>query len=1255
MDFSMKDKMQDKEVLHYDSEKINILDEKLQICHQENITLDQTKSIGDKIDLLMPGELPNKVKLHKAPKNENIYFPEDYAKTIQEIIDKKYSKKIEDYKAEIEKKEQEVNTSQAVLDRYNLRISEYTTKAKGAINEAAKADANEIAETFKALKKKLEPKLKAEKSALDKLNKELQQREKDQAALEYVKKLPETLENLWVKKDTILQSKHNKEKEDFLEALSKVSQCLKDLERISNYGFKKDRRIYDIVPKIDEKLVDISDIAAQVAGQLIDFKQLEAKRNELLTTSQEEYKAKFGPVDDDIEKKKAFINALNQKLGQPVTYHDVVITEAAKKEVADIVKRTEQSYVKDTLQSYVDANIQIVSALLLYKDEKYEGSNLKKEINARTEGLDIIRQGMTIHAWVKNIVDNQQNVLNSKYLKDKYQFIANVMKMDKFLHFAPLDESNMTSDEKLFLSLVAYVTIHKRQLEDTARKVSVQIFDLLNTEYKEPEFDLEALKAELDNRKDEIALLDTDVKYKMYNPLEHIEDFRLKEAAYKRCKISDAENGLTPKQRFNFRVKISEEKTDCILAYEKIYKKVKGQLTEMLKGVSADEKEDLAIFLASLSEPAQKIIAIDKITAEVSLTWEDDIEVTELEEAVDIKYKAKKINIDHVAVIEDEKIRKVKEYEARLWDDVKYGSTSMEEMYFNIGKKAVDKAFYEKTSLLKKKLKEKVIAIKQAAYDKETVEYKKGVLQVKLYKANAVFELGKTIDENKKVERLVELKNNKALLKNKRMQELYINIIELLETYKRGLTDVVDFELQKSDEYKNAINAIDWQLNALAGTTAQVALSLVDFDKVKTDYQAAIDAYKDRIQKSREKNDAKIDALSQDLQLVEFKIYVIKVIQAGIIGEKNINDDIKRVPDKYQEAAKEFYQSISRFNAEDLYDALAICEESRDIVFEELKRYKKSIKEDQEQIDIRTEEARLIDESKGLFTFAQNLVREKNIALASDQVKDKVTFLDQIADINKLRTKLSQQFSIESGGNLRYFKGIERYFDSQKQQLIAAAREVVANMDSILLKDYQLPSISLSETLSKLKNTKEMNQVVRILVAYKMYNPPEESVDDRAKAINEFIEEFLQGSVIYSSEEKVAFIKELAKQRKECAKKFCDYYETLKLKYKGQFSDACIGFIATQSEVHQNFVAFNNFTSTINDFIHEDEDADAEFQRIKKVDLYFAEKRITDKAQNLSDDACEFERKFMDSNKKASELEKIFMNYGTQILNNARV
>ncbi len=220
--------------------------------------------------------------------------------------------------------------------------------------------------------------------------------------------------------------------------------------------------------------------------------------------------------------------------------------------------------------------------------------------------------------------------------------------------------------------------------------------------------------------------------------------------------------------------------------------------------------------------------------------------------------------------------------------------------------------------------------------------------------------------------------------------------------------------------------------------------------------------------------------------------------------------------------------------------------------------------------------------------------------------------------------------------------------------MIAAARKVVANMDSILLKDYQLPSISLSETLSKLKNTKEMNQVVRILVAYKMYNPPEESVDDRAKAINEFIEEFLQGSVIYSSEEKVAFIKELAKQRKECAKKFCDYYETLKLKYKGQFSDACIGFIATQSEVHQNFVAFNNFTNTINNFTYDDDDADAELQRIKKRDLYFAEKRITAKAQNLSDDACEFERKFMDSNKKASELEKIFMNYRTQILDNAR-
>ncbi len=1176
------------EVQQHKSKTTDDLQDKKKIGHQDNIVLNRRMSIEDKIDLLMPIELPNKVKLHKAPKNENIYFPEDYAKTIQEIIDNKYNKNI------------------------------------------------------------------------DGKNKELQQREKDQAALEYVKKLPETLENLWVKKNTVLKSEDNKEKENFLEELSKVSQCLKDLERISNYGFKKDRGIYAIVPKIDKKLVDISDIAAQVAGQLIDFEQLEKGHNDLLTTDIDslnkigEIEFEFNLVDQEIEMKKAFINALNLKMGQPVKYPNVAITQEAKQEVKAIVKRTDKKFLKGTLQSYVDANIQIISDLLQHKEKTVDKEKkLKTVIKAHAESIDIIKQGKNIHKWVKNIVDNQENVLKSNDLKDKYQFIADVMKMDKFLHFTPLDPSNMTSDEKLFLSLVEFVRIHKRQLEDTAREVSVQIFYLLNPNYQEPKLNFEILNHKLDQREDEIALLDTDVKYKMYNPLEHIEDTRLKEASKKRCKISDAKNGLTARQRFNFRVKISEEKTDCILAYEKLYKKVKDQLTEMLTDVSADEKEDLATFFAFLSEPAQKIIALDKIIAEVSLTWEEDIEVTEVEQAVNQKYNDKEINIDHVATIEDEKICKVREYEARLWNDTKYGSTAMEEMYFNIGKKAVDQACLDKNSSLNGNLMEKVIAAKWIKYNKETKKNKKKRLKGELEKANEVLEAGKIIKSNV-LKNIDKLKNEKTLLTNREKQKAYIEGIELLETYKRELTNVVDFELQQTDEYKNAINEIDWQLNVLAKTTAQVALSLVDFDKVKTDYQTAIDEYKVRVQKSREKNDAKIDALSQDLQLVEFKIYVIKVIQAGILGEKNIEDAIKRVPEKYQEAAKEFYQSISGFNAEDLYDALAICEESRDIVSEELKSHKKSIKEDQEQIDIRTEEARLIEESKGLFTFAQNLNKEKNRALASDQVKDKVAFLDQIADINKLRTKLSQQFSIESGSNLRYFKGIERYFDSQKKQLIAAAREVVANMDSILLKDYQLPSISLSETLSKLKNTKEMNQVVRILVAYKMYNPPEESVDDRAKAINEFIEEFLQGSVIYSSEEKVAFIKELAKQRKECAKKFCDYYETLKLKYKGQFSDACIGFIATQSEVHQNFVAFNNFTNTINDFTYDDDAADAEFQRIKKGDLYFAEKRITAKAQDLSDDACEFERKFMDSNKKASELEKIFMNYGTQILNNAR-
>ncbi len=1182
----MKNKMHlDKvEVQQHKSKTTDDLQDKKKIGHQDNIVLNRRMSIEDKIDLLMPDELSKGVKIQKAPKNENIYFPEDYAKTIQEIIDNKYNKNI------------------------------------------------------------------------DGKNKELQQREKDQAALEYVKKLPETLENLWVKKNTILKSEDNKEKENFLEELSKVSQCLKDLERISNYGFKKDRGIYAIVPKIDKKLVDISDIAAQVAGQLIDFKQLEKGHNDLLTTDIDslnkigEIEFEFDLVDQEIEMKKAFINALNLKMGQPVKYPNVAITQEAKQEVKAIVKRTDKKFLKGTLQSYVDANIQIISDLLQHKEKTVDKEKkLKTVIKAHAESIDIIKQGKNIHKWVKNIVDNQQNVLKSNDLKDKYQFIANVMKMDKFLHFTPLDPSNMTSDEKLFLSLVEFVRIHKRQLEDTAREVSVQIFYLLNPNYQEPKLNFEILNHKLDQREDEIALLDTDVKYKMYNPLEHIEDTRLKEAAKKRCKISDAKNGLTAKQRFNFRVKISEEKTDCILAYEKLYKKVKDQLTEMLKDVSADEKEDLATFFAFLSEPAQKIIALDKIIAEVSLTWEEDIEVTEVEQAVNQKYNAKEINIDHVATIEDEKICKVREYEARLWNDTKYGSTAMEEMYFNIGKKAVDQACLDKNSSLNGNLMEKVIAAKWIKYHKETNEDKKKRLKQEFEKANKVFE---SIDD-KVVKNLIELKKSKDLLQNKAKQKDYIEGIEQLEAYKRGLTAVVDFELKDSADYKNVINAIDLQLNELAETTALVAFSFVDFDEVESSYQTAIEANKAEIKDSTDKKGTKIEELSQQLELVEFKIYVIQALQAGIIGDKDIKNDITRVPAKYQKAAEEFYQSIMELKGKDLNDTLEYYGDLRDDVKGELKNCTESIKDNQKQVKKRTEEARLLGRSRELFYFTQNLTNEKKRVLNSEDVKDKAAFLDKIVDIKNLCLILSEGCSIKFENNNRHLEVMGRYFAKQSKQLEAAAREVVSAMDNLLIKDYQLPVISLSDTLSKLKDTKRIDQMVQTMAVYKSFNLVGQPVDDRAKDINDFMKDFDSSRIKYSTEEQLTIVKELIKQRKEVAKEFNIYYETLKTKYAGQISDACIGFIATQSKEHQMLMAFNELNTIITQFIDGNHDVEVEYPKEQLRAVEYAKEDLVAKGVQLSEDARIFENKLMNSRWDAGEFEKIYLNYRKNILDNA--
>ncbi len=1244
------------EVQQHQSKTTDDLQDKRNISFQEEIALKHCMSIGTQIDQLMPPVHEGGDNLQKAPVNKNKYFPEDYAKTIQELIENNYAKIIEEYRVEKQKQEEVIDGYQKIFDKYELQILEYTAKANEATNEADKADTEALVENIKELKTTLEIDLRQKKSALDELKIKLQPKEKDQAVLEYGKKLPETLKDLWEKKDTILASENTQEKEKFLEEVSKVSQFLKDLDTISNYGTKKDKRFYDIVSNIDKKLVGISDVAAQVAGQLIDFKKLEKNHNDSLTKNGESLKKiadaemDFDLVDQEIEMKKSLINALNLKLGQPVKYPSVAITQEAKQEVKAIVRRTDKKFLKVTLQSYVEANIQIIAGLLQHKNKTVEdGKNLKTEMNARAESLDSIEKGKNIHDWVKAIVNNQQNVLKSKDLKDKYQFIANVMRMDKFLHFTPIDPSNMTSDEKLFLSIVDFVRIHKRQLEDTARKVTVQIFNKLNPNYQEPKFDFEALKDKLDQRKDENALLDTDIKYKMYNPLENIEDFRLKEAADKRFKISDRKNGLTEEQKFNFRAKLSEEKTDCILAYEKLYQEVKVQLTEMLTDVSANEKEDLAIFIASLSESVQKITAIDKINPEVTLSWADDINVYKVAEEVNQKYKDKGIDIDHVNAIEKQKIVKLRTYEKRLWNDQKYGSSSVEEMYLTIGKKAVDQAFYEKNSEFKKILKKKVIDAKKAEYDKELVEEKKSRLKKKLDKAKEVFSLGEAIDNNNLVEKLVELKSNEALLKNKKMQEAYIKGIEQLETYREELMWLVD---RNSDEYQKVIKQIDWQLDTLSETTAQVALSLVDFDKVKRSYETAIKANNENIKKFKEEKGKEIEALSQRFEIVTYKYYLINAVRAGIDVGAEIDDDIKRLPEIYRDEARKHYDSLKMIKTEDLDTLRGFYADAQLIDEEELKKCKQTIKENQKQVKTRTEEARLMGKTSTLFTFVHNLVKEKNDALYSEQVIDKAKFLEKIADINKFC--LIGKSSIELGSDFRYLKFTQRYFKNQRQELDAAAREVVASMDNILLEDYELPAISLSETLSKLKNTAKMDQVVQTIVAYKLYNPKEFDLDKRAKDINEFIDKFDLGRIAYSTEELVALMKEILKQRTKYAEEFYDHYETLKTKYKGQLSDDCIGFIATQSEVHKKFVALNRLDGNVFNYLDISEAAEKEFAKIKLGGQKFVDEGKCGKAQTLSNDINNsFEVNLMDKN-DISEIDKIFMDYRTIILDNAR-
>ncbi len=275
-------------------------------------------------------------------------------------------------------------------------------------------------------------------------------------------------------------------------------------------------------------------------------------------------------------------------------------------------------------------------------------------------------------------------------------------------------------------------------------------------------------------------------------------------------------SALTEEERFELIKELIKLRAQNVRNIEKIYNEVFAEIDKKLPGLEEKAKKKLASFLASLSESNLQVEAIDRTTSHMTLF--DGIMQKKIVQAKAEVYSELGTDAKSLMKIYDNIVAVKFKLEQDLWKQNQNSFTPVEEFCRKLNKETIDDAFYEKMDSLQDDLKQE--ALKVYKEDDEVIK---------------ILENGKQSWNKNYIQQLVNQQSN-ILNASRKEKEDYLERVEALEAYREIIeTRLSHAQIKYTDAYKKTIETLDWQLDALAESTAKVAWSLINFEQIGVD------------------------------------------------------------------------------------------------------------------------------------------------------------------------------------------------------------------------------------------------------------------------------------------------------------------------------------------------------------------------------------------------------------------------------------
>lgn len=832
----------------------------------------------------------------------------------------------------------------------------------------------------------------------------------------------------------------------------------------------------------------------------------------------------------------------------------------------------------------------------------------------------IIEMSKSLPALVNELLDNRQVTLESNNITEKISYLVKIKKLNDFFGYANVNKLDVTDEERLFSQYTGFIAHHKRGLEDTAREITAQIYNLLNQDKEGFEVDPVKLAAKLRNKSDIKGIVNTMIDFLIYNSEDNKLDPLLAIAIDAFEEVREG-NMFSDEEQIEFRATLANKRMECLMAYKDNCKNV---LKYMPTDMSQDEKDKMANYIAYLSKSTVALDAIDKLHSDITLSWSSEL-LPEINRKVNRYNKEHNIDLGELNKTE-EKIVDVNKIEYLLWNSKKNSSHPVGKMLNKKYQQSLQHNTKVSDQLTLNNIKENLLAKQKEAIDNEVNEDKKAKKKEELFQTKNLFVYGDALHE--KIKKLLFDQQRVLYSRNKEDKIKFLNEISAIESYLENLKIICN-KYGFNDAYKEVEKNLNIELDRLSETTAKLVFKLVDFDKLQNVYNNKLNTLKQQA-KEEENNNIFFDGLDKRIYAYELICGMLKKkIEGGVLfgTEEALTAEINKLPEGFKESVLRIRESAnSRLESPDqLKPIFAVYEKMKDKLIGIRESRSGKLNEIEREIYLISKEAKQLNKLKGALENISFIKTQRIAAIETENIADKGKYLDKISMLKGLFDKsytLKNDESIKA--NLKFIGLSKRYITNVRQSIEPYAKEVAQGIGKQLIPPIKPPVINVKKTRRKMSNYNEMDGVVEAFVEFEKFNPGHKALDKRLIPIEE---EML---VLFSADnlpDKVVinFLEAVYKYWIKSIDALVAVYNSLKDMCGDSVSEKGLMYMSSLTPEFRDYEAINYIVGCSRNMMITDS-LEREFNRITRSQDVASRAETAKKASAISDDSLQYEK-----------------------------